>query len=275
MRELGELRLRFSLPFVVLSEAGRVRLVAGEDVRYLLEAPALDEWLPTLLSAMDGRRTTAELVATLSAAQRDEATQVLTRLLAERVLAPADAETAHEPQRRSLAIEGAGAVREELEVAAKAREDSRSPALRVLCQSGLDYAALLAFNAECLRGGAPFLWVSTGAVARGFVSPLLLPDAGPCLACLLAGFRRLSPTPEIYDALVRHGSRGEPLPAADFPAPGVSILTQLVLWKAGLACEAMPSAALYSLHVLECATLEVSSHRLAADPECAACGDLR
>ena len=47
-------------------------------------------------------------------------------------------------------------------------------------------------------GDAPWLWVSTGAMSRGYVSPVFLPDAGPCLGCLLRHGRLLSPAREIH-----------------------------------------------------------------------------
>ncbi len=46
-----------------------------------------------------------------------------------------------------------------------------------------------------------------------------------------------------------------------------------MLWKWSLLGEAEPPAALYRLHVLEVATLEVSARRVFADPECPACGE--
>lgn len=275
MRDLGELRLRFALPFAVLPGPGAVHLVAGEDLRYALEAPALEAWLPDLLAGLDGRRRVGELVAGLTAARRAEAFEIIERLVAERVLVRADVAASHVPERRSIAVEGRGPIRAALERITREKAGSASPPIRVLCQDDLDYGALLAFNAECLRGGAPFLWVSSGPVARGFVSPLCLPDAGPCLACLVTSFRRLSPAPEIYDALEASSARGERLPVADFPPRCGAILAELAAFKLELASEPSPSAALYALHVLELSTLELSSHRPLLDPECPACAELR
>jgi hypothetical protein len=60
---------------------------------------------------------------------------------------------------------------------------------------------------------------------------------------------------------------------ASFPDEGVVILQQLVLWKCSLLGQAEPAAALYRLHVLEVASLEVSARRVFADPECPVCGE--
>lgn len=274
MRPLGDLRLRLALPFAVLTGPGRVHLVAGEDVRYLLEGPELEDWLPQLLSGLDGRQSAAELVTQLPEARRDEALEVLARLVAERVLAPAEASAAHRAARRRLLLAGEGQVRRALESDAAGGEASAEP-LRVLCQGTLDYAALEAFNAERLSQGDPYLWVSTGPLTRSFVSPVLLPDAGPCLMCLVAAFRRLSPVPELYDALTSHGRAGAGWPECEVPAPAVGILRALVSWKVELMRDAMPSAALYRLHVLSHDTLEVSSHRVTAEPDCSSCGASR
>jgi hypothetical protein len=50
------------------------------------------------------------------------------------------------------------------------------------------------------------------------------------------------------------------------------VLRQLILWKVALAEERDASAALYRLHVLEVASLEVTAHRVFIDPECPECG---
>ena len=59
--------------------------------------------------------------------------------------------------------------------------------------------------------------------------------------------------------------------AVSFPAEGVEILRQLVRWKVSLLAEAEPPAALYRLHVLDVHVMEVSTHRIFADPECPDC----
>jgi bacteriocin biosynthesis cyclodehydratase domain-containing protein len=144
-------------------------------------------------------------------------------------------------------------------------------AVTVLCQDRLDYDEALRFNGRCLGGEAPWLWVSSGAGSRGYVSPLFLADAGPCLACLLGHFRRRSPLPGLYDELIEHARRGGQVAPTPFPPRAATVLAQLVLWKAELLAEPDPPAALYRLHVLEVAALEVTAHRAFADPECPAC----
>jgi bacteriocin biosynthesis cyclodehydratase domain-containing protein len=115
------------------------------------------------------------------------------------------------------------------------------------------------------------MWTSCAALSRGYVSPVFLPDCGPCLACLLGAFRRLSPLPELYDELAAHARAGGRIAAAPFPAPGVAILQQLVAWKVDLLSRPEPPAALYRLHVLEAASLETAAHPVFLDPECPAC----
>jgi bacteriocin biosynthesis cyclodehydratase domain-containing protein len=108
-------------------------------------------------------------------------------------------------------------------------------------------------------------------MSRGYVSPVFLHDAGPCLDCLLHGFRRLSPAPELYDELIEHSRLGGTITSVPFPSPAVEILRQLVAWKAELLEQADPPAALYQLHVLEVSSLEVTAHRVFFDPECPSC----
>jgi bacteriocin biosynthesis cyclodehydratase domain-containing protein len=113
--------------------------------------------------------------------------------------------------------------------------------------------------------------VSCAALSRGYVSPVFLPDAGPCLECLLRHFRRLSPLPELYDELLGHAQSGGRFTTASFPAPAIAILQHLTLWKVNLLERREPAAAVYHLHVLEVASLEVSGHPVLVDPECPAC----
>jgi bacteriocin biosynthesis cyclodehydratase domain-containing protein len=145
--------------------------------------------------------------------------------------------------------------------------------LLVFCQDQLDYAAALAFNARCLREATTWLWATTGPMSRGYISPPFVPTAGPCLACLIGHFRRLSPAPELYDALIDHARCGREIVPAPFPATGLEILAQIVLWKLDQMRRIDPLAALFRLHVLELETMEISSHRVLADPACPACGD--
>jgi bacteriocin biosynthesis cyclodehydratase domain-containing protein len=257
--------------FTILTGPDRVRLVAGEDLRYTLTTPGLDTWLPGWLPALDGRRTLDELLALLPEDHREEARQVVVRLYGERVVTEAPAPAAHRPRPFRPQVEGKGQLADALRQAAGEGSDGVAEAVAVLAQDSLDFDEALRFNDRCLAGGGPWLWVTCGPQARGYVSPAFLADAGPCLACLLSHFQRLSPAPEIYADLLEHARRGLPITPSPFPAGGVEVLRDLLLWKVALLAETEPPAALFRLHVLEAATLEVSAHRVFIDPECAAC----
>jgi bacteriocin biosynthesis cyclodehydratase domain-containing protein len=244
-------RPRLALPFTVLASPGVVRIVAGEDFRYTLKGDGIDGWLPALLASFDGRRPLGELSAA--------AAEVVDRLYGERVLVDGDARPT---ESLGLGAEGRGPLLDGL--------PTDGP-LRVLCQDRLDYDEALRFNRRCLEGPGPWMWATIGPLARGYVSPVFLPGSGPCLACLLRHFRRRSPAPELYDALEEQGKKGLPIEPATFPPEGVAILHNLMVRKAAM----LSDAAAYRLHVLETATLEVTSHRVFRDPECDVCGGLR
>jgi bacteriocin biosynthesis cyclodehydratase domain-containing protein len=259
-------RPRLALPFTVLPAADAVRLVAGEDFRYTLAGPGLEQWLPDWLAGFDGRAPLAALVERLPESRRSAARELADRLFGERVLIDGTAADAHAPVRYRLAIEGSAAW-----AAGWSSPPGSERDLPVLCQDRLDYDEALRFNHRFRTAGTPWLWATTGPMSRAYVSPLFLPDAGPCLACLLNHFRRLSPAPDLYNALADHARAGGPVTAVPFPAPGVAVVQQLVRWKADLAAEPDASPALYRLHVLDAASLEVSSHRVFVDPECLEC----
>jgi bacteriocin biosynthesis cyclodehydratase domain-containing protein len=262
-------RPRLALPFTVLTSRNTVRLVAGEDFRYTLSGPGLDGWLPDFLAGLDGGTPLDQALGQLPQEQREQARQLVDRLYGERVLIDGTAADAHTPANWRLAPEGSAAW------AVGWQPGGESPSARVLpalCQDRLDHDEALRFNRRCLEAGTPWLWASTGPMSRAYVGPLFLPDAGPCLSCLLYHFRRLSPAPELYDALAEHARSGQPIAPVPFPAPGVAIVQQLLVWKSVLAAEPVPSAALYRLHVVEAATLEVTAHRVLVEPECPECG---
>jgi bacteriocin biosynthesis cyclodehydratase domain-containing protein len=271
-------RPRLALPFTVLTGPDVVRLVAGEDFRYTLTGPGLDDWLPGFLAGLDGRTPLAEALRRLPEDRRGPAEQLVDRLYGERVLIDGTAQDAHAPARWRLVPEGSAAWAAEWQPAVSPLwppgrgVGGEGQVLPALCQDRLDHDEALRFNRRCLDAGTPWLWASTGPMSRGYVSPLFLPDAGPCLSCLLYHFRRLSPAPELYDALAEHARSGQPVVPVPFPAPGVAVLQQLLLWKAALAQEAEPCAALYRLHVVEVASLEVTAHRVYVEPECPECG---
>jgi bacteriocin biosynthesis cyclodehydratase domain-containing protein len=268
------------MPFTILSSQGTVRLVAGEDFRYTLTGPELDVWLPGWLATLDGRTLLEDLLARLPEIRRASARELAARLYAERVLIDGSAADAHVAGPWRLAIEGSAAwaadwqpdPRGETTVLGSTDRNGCAPRpLPILCQDQLDYDELLRFNRRCLGDGTPWLWGSTGAMSRGYASPLFLPDAGPCASCLLYHFRRLSPAPELYDALVEHTRSGRSLTPVPFPPPAAALLRQLLVWKAALAQGPVAPAAVYRLHVVEVATLEVTSHRVFIDPECPEC----
>ena len=229
------MRLVPALPFSVLPGRDGVRLVAGEDVRYALSAPGLETWFPALFAALDGRPIEKALEA-VDASRRDEGRKLLERLRGERVLVEASARAAHP----------GGEV-------------------RVFRQDRLDYAAALDYNR---KADGPWIWASTGPLQRAYVSPVFLPDAGPCLECLLRHFRGLSPAAEIYDALLEHP---EAIRASNAPAAVEAMVGQIVAWKSTSFAEPEPPAAVYKLHVVEAASLEVSTHPVLPDPDCPAC----
>ncbi len=262
-------RPRLALPCTILTGPDTVRLVAGEDFRYTLSGPGVEHWLPTFFASLDGLRTLDEALGRLSEDQRDLAVELAGRLYGERVLVDGPGLAAHPARACCLLVEGSGALKEALTQAPVDGQALRP--LPVLCQDRLDYDEALRFNRRCRDDGSPWLWASTGPLSRGYVGPLFLRDAGPCLACLLRHFQRLSPAPEIYQDLLAHARRGLPVAAAPFPPQGIAVLAALVRWKAALLAERDPPAALYRLHVLELESMEVSTHRVFADPECPEC----
>jgi hypothetical protein len=239
-------RPRLALPFTIVTGPDTVRLVAGEDFRYTLTGAGLDRWLPGWLDGLDGRTPLDEVLNRLPADYRPPARQLVERLSGERVLIDGTAADAHRPSPWRLVPTGSAGWAAQWQPAS----ETNAPALPALCQDRLDYDEAVRSNREYRETGTPWLWASTGAMGRAYISPLFLPDA----------------------ALAAHAREGRPITPTPFPAPAVAIVHQLLLWKAVLAAEPEAHAALYRLHVLEVATLEISSHRLLVDPECIECG---
>jgi bacteriocin biosynthesis cyclodehydratase domain-containing protein len=261
-------RPRLALPFTILTGPDTVRLVAGEDFRYTLTGPGLEGWLPAWLATLDGQTPLHDALTRLPKMHQASARRLADRLYGERVFIDGTAADAHTPARWRLAPEGNAGWAAGWQPAV----DPGASPLPVLCQDRLDYDEVLRRNRRCLTSGTPWLWASTGAMSRAYVGPLFLPDAGPCWRCLVEHFRRLSPAPDLYDALVDHARSGRPIAMVPFPTPAVAIVQQLLLWKAALAEQSEASAALYRLHVLETASLEITSHRVFINPECSECG---
>jgi bacteriocin biosynthesis cyclodehydratase domain-containing protein len=262
-------RPRLAYPFTVLAQPDTVRLVAGEDHRYTLTGPGLDRWLPALFARFTGAWPLGKLLDDLPDEQRRQARLLVERLYGERVLVDSGAAEAHVARAWGCTVTGQGALCERLRSALPAADGNGL--VVVLCQDSLDYAFALAEQRRARQAGEPFLWASCAALSRGYVGPLFLPDTGPCFSCLLSAFRRLSPAPELYDALLEHGEQGKPFEPAPFPDEGVAVLEALVRWKLAQAALEQPPAGLYRLHVLELGTMEVSSERVFIDPECTVC----
>ena len=260
-------RPRLALPFTVITAKDTVRLVAGEDFRYTFSASDIEAWLPRVLEECDGRRTVDDLIRGLPGERSAAALGLVERLYSERVFVDGTAAQAHEGKRYGIRARGSGQLLEGLD------EDGEGALeeLSVLCQDRLDYEEALRFNRRSLAGRAPWLWATYGPMSRGYVSPPFLPGGGPCLGCLIRHFQRLSPAAEIYDGLIEHARAGQSVRPVSFPDAGVEILRQLVRWKASLLGDAEPPAALYRLHVLDVHGMEISSHRVFADPECPDC----
>jgi bacteriocin biosynthesis cyclodehydratase domain-containing protein len=274
---MAPLRPRLAVPFTILTEPDTVRLVAGEDFRYTLGLPGLDQWLPGLLDQCDGRRTADELVAAIDPSLREAAWGTLQHLYSERALVDGGASAAHRGARYDTRVDGTGPLCALVEAAVARGRGLVSPGsaaqpLLVFCQDRLDYQEALGQGADCRRRGTAFLWATTGPLSRAFVSPAFLPDNRPCFSCLYRQFHRLSPSPEIYDALLAHTAGGGAMTPIPFPKNGLDVVAALAAWKISLLEAPEPQAAPYRLHVLEAGTLEVAAYPVLRDAECPECG---
>jgi bacteriocin biosynthesis cyclodehydratase domain-containing protein len=260
-------RLELAIAPTVICEPDLVRIIAGEDFRFTLRASGLDTWLPGILQRLDGTSTVETLLRGLEPARRREALDLLERLVSERLLF--SAESLPEAYEAVLHAEGSGRL---LECVQRLQPRSSAPRrVRALCQDTLDYRAALRFNEACRSGSEPWLWATLGPSARAFVSPIFWPDVGPCIACLLGSFERLSPAPELYGALIAHGERGGTFAAASFPENGLAVVGHLLHWKVAILGTPEPPASVSRLHVIEAAALEIATHRIPRDVECSVC----
>lgn len=270
---------RLALPFTVITAEGRLHLIHGEDVRYSLTAGAWAEHAAVLLRQCDGSQPVDTLLAAAPAEFRGLLERLVEQLWSERVLAPGPAEAAHVAGDWALEVTGGGLLFQSLAQQVsdqRTKHGAQQPSAVVFCQDTLDYHALLEFNRQRLEARAgPWLWATTGPAARGFVSPVCLSHAGPCLACLWRQFERLSPAAELYSALREHGRAGGAFAAADFPVDGLAVLTSLVRWKVRESRLPRPALSVFQLHVLELESMEVSVHRVLADPACPECRHAR
>ena len=266
-------RVQFAFPFAILTQPDTVRLVAGEEFRYTLRSPALDQWLPRLLSNFEGPVEWRPLWQQLPREHQPQALEIMTRLYGERVLLEGNGEHQRLPSPVRWVVEGTGKLGERLRAAVPPAPANAVP-LAALCQDALDYAAAMDFNRRFRRSDAAgWIWVSCGPMGRGFISPVFRPHAGPCLGCLFRNFKRLSPVPEIYEHLIEHSNAGGKIPPVPFPAAGLDVLAGLARWKIESSTQSEPSAGVYRLHVLEIQTMECTTHRVFRDPHCPDCSE--
>lgn len=272
MKDILQKSFKFAFPFTIISKQNTVKLVAGEDYRYTLTGVNLDSWLPSLLAKIDGNNSTKEILENLDETLKQQALAILERLYGERVLIENFLLKTNPKEDYKLKIFGSGKVFELLQnVAEKESSESSQKIIKILCQDRLDYQQILTFNQQRLAENSLFLWVSYGAMTRGFVSPIFFPNTGACLACLITQFKRLSPAPEIYQDLIEHTQDLKNINAVNFSDYGVKMLEQLVLWKLSLLQQAELPASIYRLHVLETSSLEISSHQVFIAPDCPEC----
>lgn len=272
MEDILQKSFKFAFPFTIISKQNTVKLVAGEDYRYTLTGANLDSWLPSLLAKIDSNNSTKEILENLDETLKQQALAILERLYGERVLIENFLLKTNPKEDYKLKIFGSGKVFELLQnVAEKESSKSSQKIVKILCQDRLDYQQILNFNQQRLAENSLFLWVSYGAMTRGFVSPIFFPNIGACLACLITQFKRLSPAPEIYQDLIEHTQDLKNINAVSFPDYGVKMLEQLVLWKLSLLQQAELPASIYRLHVLEISSLEISSHQVFIAPDCPEC----
>lgn len=245
-------RPRLAPGFTVMIEGDSLWLVAGEDVRYRLRL-ADPTWLRDVVTRCDGSRTIDEL------AVHADARSTIERLYEERVLVDGTAAQAHVPMPPAIRVLGAGPLADALR--------GSDGAIDVFVQDSLDHNALLAMNREALAARRKWMWITTGPGGRAYVGPLFVPDAGPCAACLLVHFKRLSPVPELYDVVMAHAG---PIAATPFPDAAIATTAALARWKLSLVAQPM-APALYALHVIDTSALTITTHAPLADVECTEC----
>lgn len=256
------MRPRLAPGFTLVADAEAVWLVAGEDVRYRLAPGGDPAWLATVLRRCDGSRALDAIVAEVPADRRADACDAITGLYEERVLVDGTPEQAH------VASVGVRVVGDSPLAELVRSAVTGGDAIDVLVQDTLDHAALLRHNTDALAARRRWMWISAGAASRAYIGPLFVPGAGPCAACLLVHFKRLSPAPALYDALLDHAGTFARVELS----PGFErAIAAHAAWKLELAARPIAHAALYALHVLEDADRTVTSHVPIADPECAAC----
>ncbi|MFN9373005.1 MAG: TOMM precursor leader peptide-binding protein [Planctomycetaceae bacterium] len=266
-----------------------VHLIAGEDFRFTIQTGDATEVIARVLRGCQGIRPLEDLLAGLNPAEQELAIRIVERLRSERMLFDGPALPPPETPWR-IEIEGTGVLAQRARglwpspagtichpLGGSTTPNNPNPAgvslVRVLVQQDLDLAQVLEFNRRQLAGEADaWLWVTTGPLARGYVSPVILKRGRPCLECLLRHFRRLSPAPQLYDALERPGEPTQFVPGE--PAePLARIVLEIAGWKLRRLGQAPAAASQFALHVVEAETLETALHPVWLDPTCPGCGD--
>lgn len=253
-----------ALPLTIAAEGTLIWLVGGEDLRWTIEAPGAARWLRDALDRMDGKRTLGEVLESLAPEFRTDAKATLEALASERVLIGEE-----EPRSwRAFApsVVGEGVLADALRGSLASANDGAP--LVVHAQQTLDYAGARAVARQAAERGQHYLWCTVGARSRAFVSPVFAPSAGPCVGCLHSAFRRLSPTPELYDVLDVHAESGRPFASATVPEAFLRAVIAHVGWKLALLAQPLVPAAPYRLHVLEWLDGAVTSHPVRVDPDC-------
>lgn len=270
----------------VIAEERVVHLIAGEDFRFTIQTGDATPAIARVLNGCRGDRPLAALLDNLTPAERDLALRIVDRLRSERMLFDGPAVPVPEVPWQ-IQIEGTGVLAQrarELWLSTEralcpSTEGSTPPTqgglsvVRVLVQHDLDLAQVLDFNRRQLAGEADaWLWVTTGPLSRGYVSPVILQRGRPCLECLLRHFRRLSPAPQLYDVLERPGEPAQFVPG-DPAEPLARIVLEIAGWKLRRLSQAPAAASQFALHVVEGHTLETTLHPVWLDPTCPRCGD--
>src|SRR5216117_421768 len=95
--EIVPKRVRFAFPFAILTKPDTVRLVAGEEFRYTLRSPSLDQWLPQWLSSFECAVEWRPLLNQLPRECHQQALEIITRLYGDRALLEGNGEHPNMP----------------------------------------------------------------------------------------------------------------------------------------------------------------------------------
>src|SRR5258706_6144643 len=101
-------QIQFAFPFAILTRPDTVRLVAGDEFRYTLRSPSLDQWLPRFLGSFDHEAEWRPLLKQLPGERQQQALEIITRLYGERVLLEANGNHSHTPSPVHWVVEGSG-----------------------------------------------------------------------------------------------------------------------------------------------------------------------